>query len=122
MSVVEATFLCPDARDLRILGVQGKLLDGYSAPLGMGALFSNRLVRRAVCWMALTPSANGLDRAHLMSRGLVACPRGGRRRVLSAINAEAAWLRGPYDRLGSLAYVTGHKPCGSRGTPLEREA
>jgi hypothetical protein len=26
MSVAEAIFLCPDARDLRILGVQGKLL------------------------------------------------------------------------------------------------
>jgi hypothetical protein len=26
MSVAEATFLCPDARDLHILGVQGKLL------------------------------------------------------------------------------------------------
>jgi hypothetical protein len=58
------------------------------------ALFSNRLVMHAVCWMTLTPSANGLDRAHLMSRGLVACLRGGRQRVLSAINAEAAWLHG----------------------------
>jgi hypothetical protein len=26
MFVAEAIFLCPDARDLRILGVQGKLL------------------------------------------------------------------------------------------------
>jgi hypothetical protein len=26
MSVAETIFLCPDARDLRILGVQGKLL------------------------------------------------------------------------------------------------
>jgi hypothetical protein len=26
MSVVETIFLCPDARDLRILSVQGKLL------------------------------------------------------------------------------------------------
>jgi hypothetical protein len=26
MSVVETIFLCPDAQDLRILGVQGKLL------------------------------------------------------------------------------------------------
>jgi hypothetical protein len=60
--------------------------------------------------------------AHLMSRGLVACLRGGRRRVLSAINAEAAQLYGPYVRLGPLAYVMGHKPCGSRGTPPEREA
>jgi hypothetical protein len=72
--------------------------------------------------MTMTPSASGLDMAHLMSRGLVACLRGGRRRVLSAINAEAAQLYGPYVRLGPLAYVMGHKPCGSRGTPPEREA
>jgi hypothetical protein len=26
MSVAETIFLCPDARDLRILGIQGKLL------------------------------------------------------------------------------------------------
>jgi hypothetical protein len=56
------------------------------------ALFSNRLVMYAVCWMTLTPSANGLDRAHLMSRGLVACLRGGRRRVLSSINVVVARL------------------------------
>jgi hypothetical protein len=57
-----------------------------------------------------------------MSRGLVSCLRGGRRRVLSAINAEAARLYGPYVGLGPMAYVTGHKPFGSRGTPPEREA
>jgi hypothetical protein len=72
--------------------------------------------------MTLTPSTNGLDMAHLMSRGLVACLRGGRRRVLSAINTEVARLYGPYVRLGPLAYVTGHKPWGSRGTPPERGA
>jgi hypothetical protein len=90
--------------------------------LGTRALFSDRLVRHAVCLVTLTLSANGLDRAHLMSRGLVACLRGGRRCVLSAVNAEAARLYGPYVRLGPLAYVTGHKPCGSHGTPPEREA
>jgi hypothetical protein len=90
--------------------------------LGTRALFSNRLVRHAVYWMTLTSSANGWDRAHLMSRGLVACLRSGRRRVLSAINAEAARLYGPYVRLGPLAYVTGHKPCDSHGTPPEWEA
>jgi hypothetical protein len=57
-----------------------------------------------------------------MSRGLVACLRSGRRRVLSAINAEVARLYGPYVRLSPLAYVMGHKPRGSRGTPPEREA
>jgi hypothetical protein len=66
-------------------------------------------------------SANRLDKAHLMSRGLVACQRGGRRRVLSAINAEVERLYGPYVRLGSLAYVTGFKPSGSSGTPPEQE-
>jgi hypothetical protein len=38
--------------------------DEYSAPLGTGALFYNRLVSRVVCWMTLTPSASGLDRVH----------------------------------------------------------
>jgi hypothetical protein len=85
-------------------------------------LFSNRLVMHAVCWMTLMSSANGLDRAHLMSRGLVACLCGGRRHVLSAINAEAARLHGPYVRLGPLAYVTCHKPFDNCGTPPEREA
>jgi hypothetical protein len=31
---------------------------------GMSALFVNRLVRRAVCRMTLTPSAIGLDSTH----------------------------------------------------------
>jgi hypothetical protein len=100
--------------------------DGCSAPLGTGALSANRLVRRAACWTTLTLSANGLDKAHLMSRGLVTCQRGGRRHVLSAINAEVERLHGPYVRLGPLAYVTGLKPSGSSGAlpgqevPLER--
>jgi hypothetical protein len=38
--------------------------DKYSALLGTGALFANRLVRRAVCWMTLMSSASGLDRTH----------------------------------------------------------
>jgi hypothetical protein len=57
-----------------------------------------------------------------MLRGHVARQRGGRRRVLSAINAEAAQLYGPYVRLGPLAYVTGHKPRGSSGSPPKRGA
>jgi hypothetical protein len=57
-----------------------------------------------------------------MLRGHVARQRGGRRRVLSVINAEAARLYGPYVRLGPLAYVTGHKPRGSSGSPPERGA
>jgi hypothetical protein len=51
-----------------------------------------------------------------MPRGHIARQHGGRRRVLSAINAEAARLYGPYTRLGPLAYVTGHKPRGSSGS------
>jgi hypothetical protein len=42
-----------------------------------------------------------------MPRGRVARQRGGRRRVLSAINVETAQPYGPYARLGPLAYVTG---------------
>jgi hypothetical protein len=57
-----------------------------------------------------------------MLRGHVARQRGGRRRVLSAINARVARLYGPYVRLGPLAYVTGHKPRGSSGSPPERGA
>jgi hypothetical protein len=57
-----------------------------------------------------------------MLRGHVAHQRGDRRRVLSAINEEAVRLYGPYVRLGSLAYVMGHKPRGSSESPPEREA
>jgi hypothetical protein len=57
-----------------------------------------------------------------MLRGHVARHHGGRRRVLSAINAEAARLYVPYTRLDLLAYVTGHKPRGSSGCPPRREA
>jgi hypothetical protein len=57
-----------------------------------------------------------------MLRGHIARQCGGRQRVLSAINAEAARLYGPYVRLGPLAYVAGHKPRGSSGFPPEREA
>jgi hypothetical protein len=55
-----------------------------------------------------------------MLRGHVAHQHGGRWCVLSAINAEAARLYGPYVRLGPLAYVMGHKPRGSSGSPPER--
>jgi hypothetical protein len=57
-----------------------------------------------------------------MLRGHVARQHGGRRCVLSAINAEDARLYGPYVRLGPLAYITGHKPRGSSGSPPEQEA
>jgi hypothetical protein len=38
MSVAETIFLCPGARDLRILGVQGKLLAGEK----MGAVLHSK--------------------------------------------------------------------------------
>jgi hypothetical protein len=57
-----------------------------------------------------------------MLRGCVARQRGGRRRVLSAINAKTAQSYGPYVRLGPLAYVTSYKPRGRSGSPPERGA
>jgi hypothetical protein len=57
-----------------------------------------------------------------MLRGRVARQRGGRRRVLSAINTKAEQLYGPYVRLGPLAYVTSHKPRDRGGFPPERGA
>jgi hypothetical protein len=57
-----------------------------------------------------------------MLRGHVACQRGGRQRVLSAINTETAWLQRPDVMPRTLAYVTGHKPRGSSGSPPKRGA
>jgi hypothetical protein len=57
-----------------------------------------------------------------MPRGHVARQYGGRWRVLSAINAKAAWLYGPCFGLDLLAYVTGHTLRGSSGPSPEREA
>jgi hypothetical protein len=57
-----------------------------------------------------------------MLRGHVTRQRGGRRRVLSAINAEAARRYGPRVRSNPLAYVTSHKPRGSSGFLPERGA
>jgi hypothetical protein len=48
-----------------------------------------------------------------MPRGHIVRWLGSRRRVLSAINAVAAW---PDVRLLPSAYVMGHKPCGSSGS------
>jgi hypothetical protein len=57
-----------------------------------------------------------------MSRGHIVRQLGGRRRVLSAINAVTVRLYGPDVRLRPLAYVTGHKPRGSNGSLPERGA
>jgi hypothetical protein len=55
-----------------------------------------------------------------MLRGHVARQHGGRRRVLSAMNAEAARCYGPYVRHSPSAYVMGHKPRGTSGSLPER--
>jgi hypothetical protein len=57
-----------------------------------------------------------------MLRGHVARQRGGRRRVLSVINAEAARCYGSRVRPSPLAYVMGHKPRDSSGLLPERGA
>jgi hypothetical protein len=68
MSVAETIFLCPDARDLRILGVQWKLLvEGWMSIARRSTqayCFASRPSRRAACWMTLTPPANGRDGTH----------------------------------------------------------
>jgi hypothetical protein len=57
-----------------------------------------------------------------MLRGHVARQCGGRRRVLSTINAEAVRRYGPHVKPSPLAYVTGHKPRGNSGSLPERGA
>jgi hypothetical protein len=68
MFAAGAIFPCPDAGDLCVLGVLGKLScgreDEYSAPLGTGALFASIPSRRATCRMTLTPPASGWDGTH----------------------------------------------------------
>jgi hypothetical protein len=67
MFAVGAIFLCPDIRDLRILGVRGETScrrdDVHSAPHGTGALFDDRLDRRAVCQRRVLDALNA-ERAH----------------------------------------------------------
>jgi hypothetical protein len=67
MFAAGAIFLCPDARDLRILGVQGKLLvEGVMSTVHRSARAhcSPTDWSSAVCWVTLTPSAGGLDMTH----------------------------------------------------------
>jgi hypothetical protein len=58
MFVARAIFLRLDIRDLRSIGMQGKLPwqrisdDGHSAPCTTGALFDNGLDRHVACRMA----------------------------------------------------------------------
>jgi hypothetical protein len=68
MPVAETIFLCSDARDLRILGVQGKLfVEGKMGTACRSArvhCLPVDMIRRVVCWMGLTPSASRWDGAH----------------------------------------------------------
>jgi hypothetical protein len=57
-----------------------------------------------------------------MLRGRVTRQRGGRRRVLSTINARTTQPHGPFVRLDPLAYVTGHKLHGRGGFLPEQGA
>jgi hypothetical protein len=56
--VAGAIFLCPGIRDLRSIGMQGKLPsqcisdDEHNAPRSTGVLFDNGLDRHAACRMA----------------------------------------------------------------------
>ena len=70
LGVAGAIFLHPDIRDLRGIGVQGKLPwqrisdDGHSAPRSTAVLFDNGLDRHVACRMAWTPPASVVDRTH----------------------------------------------------------
>jgi hypothetical protein len=57
-----------------------------------------------------------------MPRGHIVRRLGGRRRVLSAINAETARPQWPDVRLRRSAYVMSHKPRGSSGSLSKRGA
>jgi hypothetical protein len=64
LRVAGAIFLHSDIRDLRGLGMPGKLLwqrindDGHSPPCSTSVLFGNGLDRHAACRMAWTPPAS----------------------------------------------------------------
>jgi hypothetical protein len=64
LGVAGAIFLHPDTRDLRGIGVQGKLPwqrisdDGHSAPCSTDVMFGNGLDRHAACRMAWMPPAS----------------------------------------------------------------
>jgi hypothetical protein len=64
LGVAGAIFLHPDIRNLRGIGVQGKLPwqcisdDGHNAPCSTGVLFGNGLDRHAAYRMAWSPPAS----------------------------------------------------------------
>jgi hypothetical protein len=66
--------LHPDIRDLRGIGVHGKLPwqrisdDGHSAPCSMGVLFGNGLDRHAACQLSGQVTINA-EAAHHLSAG-----------------------------------------------------
>ena len=74
MLVASVIFLHPDIRDLRGIGVQGKLPwqhisdDGHNAPCSTGVLFGNGLDRHAVCQRSGQDTLNA-EGAHHLSAG-----------------------------------------------------
>jgi hypothetical protein len=85
-----AIFLRSAIRDLHILNAQRKLL----AEAMMSTVHRMARVHCLLTDWTGAPSASGLDRTHSMLRGHVARQCGGRRCVLSTINAEATRLLG----------------------------
>ena len=81
MLVASAIFLRPGFRGLRSVSVQRKLPwqrtseDEHSALRSTGVLPANGMDRHAACRMAWSPSASGVDRAHLMPRQHIVCQR-----------------------------------------------
>jgi hypothetical protein len=126
MFIAGAIFLRPDIRDLRSIGVQGKLLwlricdGGHSASRSTGLLFVNGLDRHAACRMAWTPPANRVDRTHLMLRGHIACQRDRQAARPLCNKCRGSAAQRPYVRLCPLAYVTSDSPRGSIGSLPER--
>jgi hypothetical protein len=109
MSIAETIFLCPDARDMRISVVQGKLLvEGRMSIARRLArahyLRETQQARRLLD--DLDAACQRMGRDTLNAERALAHQRSGRRRVLSLINAGAARL---HVRFGPIAYVMGHK-------------
>jgi hypothetical protein len=113
--------LCLVVRDLCIFGVQGKLLaEGIMSTMRRMA----RVHYSMIDWTG-TPSdvvcqRSGLDA--LNAEGHIVRRLGGRRCVLSAINAETARPQWPDVRLRLSAYVMSHKPRDSSGSLSEQGA
>jgi hypothetical protein len=118
MFVVGAIFLRPDIRDLRSIGVKGKLLwqricdGGHSASRSTGVLFVIGLDRHAASQQSGQDTFN--------AEGHIACQRD-RHAVHPLRNkCRGSAAQRPYVRLCPLAYVTSDSPRGSIGSPPEQ--